>query len=186
MTDSIDFAESPTAFDLNANDSKVFVAATGKIRVYQASNFILIDSVNISMPTMTIYRHPSKSEMWCVHHFNDSVSVFDANTHAVIDSIPVGGSPFFLAFGQAGTGVEEINTTANVIDAYPNPVTDILTITSAGTAKLEIFNTQGGLVKTEKMTDKAAIPVAVLPAGMYYIRATDSKGRVQVLKFSKI
>ena len=59
-------------------------------------------------------------------------------------------------------------------------------LTSAGTANLEIFNTQGSLVKTEKITDKAAISVAVLPAGMYYIRATDSKGRVQVLKFSKI
>jgi hypothetical protein len=188
VTDSVDFApESPASFELSADNSKLFVTVTGKVRVYQTSNLALIDSMYVNMPITNLYRHPTTNEIWCVHHFADSVSVFNPTTLTLIDSMGVGGSPFFLAFGVASTGVKEI-ANASDVTIYPNPAQTAVTIElGAMDATVMLYDIKGALLQTVKAVNgKTVLTVAELPAGLYYIKATDARGQEHIAKFSKI
>jgi len=187
LTDSMDFPESPNTFELSADDSKLFVAATGNIKVYQLSGKTLIDSANVTMTTTGLYRHPDRPEIWCVHHFADSVSIFDADTYALIDSISVGGSPFFLAFGrQEGTAVRDVAGSAG-IRLYPNPAGAVLTIAlEAACRNVAVYNMAGGLVFSKNTGGtNVSLDTETLAGGIYFVKATDERGRTYAGTFVK-
>lgn len=188
VTDSVDFAEGPAAFELKADNSKMYVAATGKVYVVETTNYTIVDSANVTKGTTGIYRHPTRPEMWCVHHVAEAVTIFDADTYALIDSFGTGGSPFFLAFGQTGVGVAEVVKEENVLSVYPNPAHTTLSVElTTDNATFELYDIKGALLATENVKGgKVILPIAELPSGVYYIKATDALGKVQVAKFNKI
>ena len=188
VTDSIYFASSPTAFELNASNTEMYVAGPGKIYVVETTNYTIIDSANVTMPTTSLYRHPTKPEIWCVHHFRDSVSVFNANSpYNLIDSIPVGGSPFFLAFGVAGTGVSEVNYNES-LRLYPNPANGAIYIELSGNeGELELYDGRGAMLRKEKVRGtRKVLPVGELAAGVYIISVKDAEGKRTVGRFNKL
>ena len=89
------------------------------------------------------------------------------------------------------TNVNTIPSEANNVKLYPNPATDNLTIrysSSAGAAKICVYNTLGKMIANYKITDTTItnIPVSNLATGIYFIRLTDDEGNVVAIqKFSK-
>jgi hypothetical protein len=78
------------------------------------------------------------------------------------------------AGAREATGATGANGNASRITVYPNPVSEMLTI-QLGTlrtgAVLQLYNTTGVLIKTERLVNSTtALSVKALPAGVYYVR----------------
>jgi DNA-binding beta-propeller fold protein YncE len=189
VTDSIDFApESPASMEVSADNSKLFVTVTGKVRVYETTNYTAIDSTVITMPITSLYRHPTKPEIWCVHHFADSVSVFNMNPpYNLMDSIPVGGSPFYLAFGVYSMGVNELANSEDV-RVYPNPAQDGITIElTFAKGELELYDSKGAMLQKQAIYSKTqTLNISELPAGLYFVSARDASGKRSIARFNKL
>jgi hypothetical protein len=189
LTDSFDlYPESPTGIELSSDDSKLFAIVSGKVKVYQVSNFALVDSVDVTMQTDNIFRHPSKPEVWCVHHFRDSVTVFNMNPpYNLVDSLRVGNNPYFLAFGLANTGIDELEASADIC-LYPNPVYELVNIeTEIENGEIELYDGKGAVVRRLQFTKgKQAVYVGALPAGLYFVSVRDAAGKKSVAKFNKL
>ncbi len=79
------------------------------------------------------------------------------------------------------------NVKGNVVEVYPNPVTEMLTVNTTGNFNtMTVTNTLGQVVVTGNFTNKhTAVNVKGLPAGMYYITLKGEDG-VKVQKFEKL
>ena len=76
-----------------------------------------------------------------------------------------------------GTGVEEVKDTPAVLSVYPNPVSDILYITTDKPARsIRVYNVYGQEVA--QATDANSINVANLPAGVYIVNADGKIAKV--------
>lgn len=71
-----------------------------------------------------------------------------------------------------------IDETSNkLINIYPNPTTDNITIEGITNAKIEIFNLQGQVIKNVNLTGNSAnLDVSNLTKGMYSIKITSIDG----------
>jgi len=99
----------------------------------------------------------------------------------------VGNAGWILRYGNAsGTSVTETPNT-NTIRISPNPVSDLLMITSKEPLKsAEVFNSTGSLVLTFNNGGMTDIDVSALPPGSYAIRFSTRNGAVsQVERFIK-
>ena len=87
-------------------------------------------------------------------------------------SFTVTGNHNFVANLLFIDGVDE--NTCTVIELYPNPVTDNLTLEATEAIDhIEIFNIAGAMVLSQKnYSDKVEINMSDLPAGTYVIRMT--------------
>ena len=61
-----------------------------------------------------------------------------------------------------------------MINVYPNPTSEIITIEGIEPAEVQVYNTFGQLVKSVQGTK--AINVGTMPEGMYLLRIADKKG----------
>lgn len=78
-----------------------------------------------------------------------------------------------------------VSTTESEITAYPNPVTNILTIENAAGGALSVYDISGKLVLTGGIaTNKELISVATLSAGMYYFKILINE-KLTILKIVK-
>lgn len=168
----------PGALVVSHDSSKVFVndATNMKVMIYKSSDLSLLDSIVLNKVPMNIYRHPTRNEIWVVHHFNDSISVFDENTKALIAAFDCAGSPWYIAFGVGSpTAVQNIMNNNSGISIYPNPANG--NITFAGTAKddkVTICDMSGKVVlSVNKSTEQ--VNISALNAGYYIARIVDSK-----------
>ena len=80
-----------------------------------------------------------------------------------------------------GESVEENIETANYV--YPNPVKDVLTITSDNVKQVVMYNSLGQIVKTvEANENNMKINVSDLQNGMYFVNIIDNAGNVTTNK----
>ena len=97
-----------------------------------------------------------------------TLAVFSNDATTVIDNIR-------LSEGLASPTVEV--PAANVRLTYNNPVTELLTVTAAGElpagSVLRLHDTAGRLLTTQAMSSTTEVATANLPAGVYYLTATD-------------
>jgi len=102
---------------------------------------------------------------------------------------PGAGWPFAYVFIDdvslsTSVGVYEESNNA-LINIYPNPATDNITIETAEKASIEILNIAGQIIKTINTAVKqTSIDVSDLASGVYIIKAKTEKG-VAVRKFVK-
>ena len=84
----------------------------------------------------------------------------------------------FTGTHQCGcTGVEEVKDTPAVLSVYPNPVSDILYITTDKPAhNIGVYNVYGQEVA--QATDANSINVSNLPAGVYIVNADGKIAKV--------
>lgn len=76
-----------------------------------------------------------------------------------------------------GTGIAEVKSTSVALSVYPNPVSDILYLTSDKPANsIRIYDIHGQEVI--HVTDANSINVAGLPAGVYIVNADGKMARV--------
>ena len=109
----------------------------------------------------------------------------DENTHTLIaytniPGPPVGNDAYYFI---DDVSVMECDTTKplsgdNIINVYPNPVEDELTLEAKGNTlpiEFEIYNTIGQLVYKSSMLEKTMIYMKLLTPGMYIIRFRNSE-----------
>lgn len=84
---------------------------------------------------------------------------------------------------EQGESVDEVTQTSSCV--YPNPVKDVLTITSENVKKVVMFNSLGQMVKTIESSDgNININVSDLENGMYFVTIIDNSGNVTTNKVS--
>ncbi|MCW3121922.1 MAG: hypothetical protein JWQ38_1414 [Flavipsychrobacter sp.] len=177
------FPVTPGALVVSHDSSKLFVLNGNKVMIYKTSDLSLIDSIINNKASMNIYLHPTRNEVWTVHHFSDSVSVYNENTNALIASFDVSGSPWYLAFatGSGSSAASNISLDANNIILYPNPAFTALTLTgiSAGDG-VSIYDIAGKKVISWNVTNiTTPLHIADLKTGMYMLQVTDKQGSLR-------
>lgn len=177
VTDSIDTTPfGHAAIEVSTDSSKVYAAAGTNVYIYSVASGTLIDSMVSDKPIMNLYRHPTRAELWAVHHFHDSVSVFDETNKALIASFDIGNDPFFLAFSTGTVSItgSEGNRAPTL---YPNPATNILKVSLAGKekVKLVVYDIAGRKVLEQISTaGDVVVDIRALKNGAYYLAAYEN------------
>ncbi|WP_276681865.1 T9SS type A sorting domain-containing protein [Empedobacter brevis] len=90
-----------------------------------------------------------------------------------------------LDFEKNDLGMVEVKGNKQ-IDVFPNPVVDIIHITSQNKLNVvSIYNLEGKTVMKQDKFDLNQINVSFLPKGVYLLQATDEKGNIHQAKFIK-
>jgi Secretion system C-terminal sorting domain len=174
----------PGALVVSHDSSKVFVcdATNMKVMIYKSSDLSLQDSIVLDKVPMNIYRHPTRNEIWVVHHFSDSVSVFDENTKALIAAFGISGSPWYLAFGVGSpTSVQNTNRNVSGINVYPNPATGQITLIGiAKNDRVAIYDVSGkNVISWNSINEQLSFNISALKTGYYLAHVLDSDGNVK-------
>lgn len=146
---------------------------------YSAASKMLVDSMVATKLIMNLYRHPTRPELWAVHHFSDSVTVFSETTGQALASFDIGNDPFFLAFSTGTTRVGQQPTAAAGFGLYPNPTTCLCHFTlgsvwNLSATTITVVDVQGrSLRSTRPSAPLATIDMSALAPGVYFIHVTD-------------
>lgn len=80
-----------------------------------------------------------------------------------------------LTFNRAATTHIE-TATSPVLNLYPNPAKDVVTVQVVAGATISILNSMGQTMYREKVTGQTRIKVADYPAGIYRVASTTAHG----------
>ena len=173
----------PSASTVSHDGDKVFVtdAANMKVMIYKTSDLSLVDSITMNKAPMNIYTHPTRHEIWVVHHFNDSISVYDENSKALIASFGCSGSPWYIAFGVGATKVNGFSAQAYNIKIYPNPANDYVTIDGLSKGDIvKIYDISAKLLRSWAADNNIhRANVSDLRAGLYLLQVLDNQGNIK-------
>ena len=94
-----------------------------------------------------------------------------------------------LVWGQTSfTGIDENenNNHSSIATLYPNPTTDLVTVTGENLQQVEVINMLGQQVlSVQGGGNEMQINMSNLPAGIYFVAVTDEEGRKCVQKVVK-
>lgn len=176
-----------TAIEVSTDSSKIYAANGTNVYVYSVSTKALVDSMVSTKLIMNLYRHPTRAELWAVHHFNDSVTVFNETTGAIIASFDIGNDPFFLAFSIGSTGVTNVQNNYDV-KLYPNPASKQMTVVLPDNKEkqLVICDLFGRKQTTLTTTSNTVnIDIAGLATGNYYLAVYERNTLIKTISFVK-
>jgi len=144
---------------------------------WQAVNSVAGTQQTVSDPLYSIYKDIASwrvKTQWgisCAPTFTEMATAFSTSFSNVMSNL----SP---------VGIEN-NSLANVVNIYPNPANDNLTIETSQHAIIDITNIQGQLMKTFATTgNNTNVDVSCFPSGVYILKAEMEKGII-VRKFVK-
>ena len=83
--------------------------------------------------------------------------------------------------GDAGI----INTTTNTTHTYPNPVTDVLHVTTTELQHYVLHNLMGVVVLQGSLDKQNSIDMKAIPSGIYLLQLTNQEGQRTVLRVVK-
>lgn len=93
--------ESPHVHPINLGGDRMAVVNTPDSRVsfflYAGDGFNLISEVKVGLEPISV-RQAGNGLYWVVNHLSDSISIVDASTASVIETLPVGDEPTDIAF----------------------------------------------------------------------------------------
>lgn len=176
-----------TAVEVSTDSSKIYAANGKNVYVYSASTKALVDSMVSTKLIMNLYRHPTRSELWAVHHFSDSVTVFNETTGAIIASFDIGNDPFFLAFSTGSMDVKNIQNNYEV-KLYPNPASKQMTVVLPDNKEkqLVVCDLFGRKLSSHSISSNtASLDVSQLAAGNYYLAVYERNTLVKTISFIK-
>ncbi len=108
-----------------------------------------------------------------------SVQISNKNTSTARIKVKGAGNIFFDISDKnftitGATAIADI-TLNESLDVYPNPATDIVSVKSTGTTKLDLvlYNAVGQRVWQASMQREIAIPVGSYARGLYYLQVND-------------
>jgi hypothetical protein len=83
----------------------------------------------------------------------------------------------FIVYGQHGSGISDID--ASILNVYPNPAKDQITINSSSLVKeVRIFNMLGQVVLNQQVLNfNPVVNVSNIGSGMYFMQITTDKGQ---------
>ncbi len=105
-------------------------------------------------------------------------------TLGAVNGTPVNGTVYRFTPLSGSSSVSE-NNLADVINAWPNPVNDILQLElkQNGAARMSLYNLQGQKVKQMMFTEsRASLDLSDLPAGAYLLRLEGHAGSLRLIK----
>lgn len=110
-----------------------------------------------------------------VESFNpDSCKILVLNLGGTLDDTLTDMAIDDLSF-EYTVGLNSINNLSNMVNIYPNPANDILTIQSqVPFANAEVYNSIGSVVKLNSIDNK--IDIHALVKGVYYLKLQNSYG----------
>jgi hypothetical protein len=140
---------------------------------------ITVASANLAFATTTegvIYKY-TPSTGWVLFNSLPAMSKISVANDGNLFGINQGS---IYRFEGRTTGIKEYNTPLS-FTAFPNPVNDLITIsTQKKTTLVQVYSLMGELVKTVKNTDN--IFIGDLNNGIYLLHVTDTDGRTGVQK----
>ena len=71
---------------------------------------------------------------------------------------------------QANLSAEQAGSQLATVKIFPNPTSDILNIVTSQPTLIQIFNTNGQMVKEQSIQNSQTISIENLPIGIYYIK----------------
>jgi hypothetical protein len=189
VIDSINTA--PYSFQsmaISPDSSKIYACNGNKVFIIDVATKAVVDS-SMTSPylIMRVYHHPTREEVWAVHHFADSLTIFNASTKASIASFDIGPSPFYLAFANGSTGINK--TAADYkLQVYPNPSRESITVSMPDTKQhdIQVYNTTGQKMGSYSTSaTKLNIDISAWPSGNYYISVIENKDIRKTVVFIK-
>lgn len=176
--------------EVSSDSSKIFVSlpTDKKILIYQASNMALVDSIVSPREVFTLYTHPTRNELWAVNHFQDTVTVYDEDTKAIIAAIPAASSPFHLAFAKGSVSIKEVPENNYPLLAYPNPATNELFVKfpNGNPHHLVISDIKGQVVFAQnETTTQSIIQTSKLATGSYQLSVYENGALRNTIRFIK-
>jgi len=191
VTDSTAIPTGSYCAVVTLDSSKVFVSAPNSFRIYtyNAATMALTDSINTgTREPFMLYRHPSRAEIWAVNHFKDSVTVYNANTNAMIATFGISSSPHHLAFSNGATGVKNITAEAANILVYPNPASKVLNLQMPDNKArtVMVYDAYGRCARRlDVNTTHTSLDITGLPAGTYFIAVVQDGRAIKTLNWIK-
>lgn len=190
IIDSIDTA--PYSFQsmaISPDSSKMYGCSTGKVYVIDLITKAVIDSSMTSNKLiMRVYHHPTRNEIWAIHHFNDSVTVFNTSTKATLASFGIGPSPFYLAFAVGSSFVSNVNSTEYALQLFPNPATQSITVSMPDNKQhdIQIYNQTGQRIAAFSTTNnKQTVDISTWASGNYYLSVIENNDLKKTIVFTK-
>lgn len=100
----------------------------------------------------------------------------------LIDRLPIQVNK--VIFSARGLTTDDINEAS--VALYPNPVVDALYVRNLSeTAKVDMYNLSGNLVKSVNLEPNENIDVQTLPSGIYVVKITTHSGKTITSKIKK-
>ncbi|MBC7774204.1 MAG: T9SS type A sorting domain-containing protein, partial [Phycisphaerae bacterium] len=92
--------------------------------------------------------------------------------------------PLRLQKDECISETESLTDKKNSLEIYPNPTTGVLHIHRENTEdiRLSLWNTSGQKVRESSFSRDTELHLEALPAGIYWLKAWDASGLVQILK----
>lgn len=189
VLDSIQLNSNISGLTVSSDSSKLFVSSSNamKIYVYETANLGLVDSITTTREPFGLYTHPTRAELWCVDHFDDSLTVFDEGNYSIVAAFDLPSGPHNISFLKNSIGINDVTAAMNNITVYPNPASDVVTLTlPEGQKELKLYNNFGSLINTYTTTSSTYnMDIAALPAGVYHVilDQNGSKGHARFVKY---
>lgn len=175
--------------DVTADSSRIWINTDTRTVICDATTMQPVDSTALMQPVMmTLYRHPSRNEMWGINHFKDTLTVVNAATKAVLAQIRITSSPFFLAWGTGTTQGTKNLAASSLISVFPNPAGNTLQVQlpEAGLKHLMLQDAQGRMVQhSQTAASWTSLDLTTLRAGTYWLRVTSSGINIGTIAVSK-
>ncbi len=102
------------------------------------------------------------------------------NYYVQVDGYGGSDNPFNIQV-TAPVGVNEI-ANKRAFSVYPNPAKEVLTVKYAGSAPVQVYDSRGALVLTQRVTGQATLDISNLSDGVYTMSVMESD-QVQTLRF---
>jgi hypothetical protein len=159
------------------------------------TNIIIGDSVYLGIEQIPGVQNNWYSNNQLIKQSQGGIWVKPITTTAyVLESIICGTTYYDTVLVNVSTGMNQLANFKQQLLVYPNPVTNQLTVVSNQSQKfgrvnsIEVTNLLGQQqnVKVEKLTaENFQLNIENLPSGIYFIKATDDKGNLTMVKFVK-
>jgi len=138
----------------------------------------------ITTPQMTTSFNPTEAEQWCGEGFGaDCISISLAdfvgaqNVKLMFQSYNKYGNNLYITDVEINTptAIPDAIQSTGVFAIHPNPSTGRFTIrtSSQGDFDIEIYNTQGQVIKTGMINGNSEVDMSNQPRGMYLIKISN-------------
>lgn len=144
---------------------------------------VMIDSSTLVCESGTPFRNIADLQLSRCHINVPEDAHFDEPTGTMLNADNTQVTGFFSIVPGSGTAVPQ-RSDGNKVSFYPNPAKEFVNVQCTtynaqwDGATVEVFDIYGKLLQTERMSSEiTTLNVSGLPAGVYLLRVTDTKGR---------
>lgn len=179
-----------SGIEISSDSSKLFVSNPNDFKIYvvKTSDMSLMDSIASPREPFEMFRHPTRAEIWCVNHFDDSVTVYKESDYSEIAAIDLPSGPHIIAFAAVPVGVKDISRATIDAMLFPNPAKDQLTISMpiGGKYTVSLLDNTGKTIHVLNTIEPIVrMPVSNMAAGNYFVHIQNEHGVASTLQWIK-